>query len=183
MEGNQIVIKIHRLGRTSFRAVRKHRDYLQNKSKTSWLYMSRLAATKEFAFMQALYSYEFPVPKPIDANRHIVVMSRVPGIPLAQMKIGNALTTSIPKQQQIASLLFQQCLNILRKLAESGLIHCDFNEFNLLVTTYNHTHPHLNSNILLDHLEFPSSQLSHKKLGIKQFIEIDGKLLFNYTRV
>lgn len=28
---------------------------MQNKSKSSWLYMSRLAAIKEYTFMQALY--------------------------------------------------------------------------------------------------------------------------------
>ena len=41
--GNEIVLKVHRLGRTSFRAVRRQRDYMQGKSKASWLFMSRLA--------------------------------------------------------------------------------------------------------------------------------------------
>ena len=47
-EGGEVVLKLHRLGRTSFRAVRRSRDYLRGKSKASWLYMSRLAAVKEF---------------------------------------------------------------------------------------------------------------------------------------
>eukprot|EP00981_Chlorochromonas_danica_P007897 scaffold1900_cov183-Ochromonas_danica.AAC.3 len=122
--GNEVVIKIHRLGRTSFRAVRKNRDYLLGKSKTSWLYMSRLAATKEFAFMKALYAHDFPVPIPIDQNRHIVVMSRVPGFPMAQIKSGRL---------EHAENIFQKCLAILRRLVEHGLVHCDFNEFNLMV--------------------------------------------------
>ena len=37
---NELVIKIHRLGRTSFRAVRNKRDYMVGKSKSNWLYMS-----------------------------------------------------------------------------------------------------------------------------------------------
>jgi RIO kinase 2 len=41
--GNEVVLKVHRLGRTSFRAVRRQRDYMQGKSKASWLFMSRLA--------------------------------------------------------------------------------------------------------------------------------------------
>lgn len=123
-EGNELVIKIHRLGRTSFRAVRKSRDYLRGKSKVSWLYLSRLAATKEFAFMSALHDHNFPTPIPIDQNRHIVAMSRIPGSPMSQLKAG-ALTAA----QQV----FENCLGILKKLAEHGLVHCDLNEFNLMV--------------------------------------------------
>jgi RIO kinase 2 len=123
-EGNEIVIKIHRLGRTSFRAVRKNRDYMQGKSKASWLYMSRLAAIKEFAFMKALYAHGFPTPTPVDQNRHIVVMSRVHGFPMSQIKSGK-----LPHAEEI----FKKCLIILRRLASHGLIHCDFNEFNIML--------------------------------------------------
>lgn len=123
-DGNEIVIKIHRLGRTSFRAVRKTRDYLQGKSKASWLYMSRLAAVKEFAFMKALYVHGFPTPIPLEQNRHIVAMSRVKGFPMAQIRSGKL---------DYADAIFQRCLSILRRLAEHGLIHCDFNEFNLMI--------------------------------------------------
>jgi RIO kinase 2 len=123
-ENNEVVIKIHRLGRTSFRAVRKTRDYLLNKSKASWLYMSRLAAVKEFTFMKALNAHNFPVPMPIDQNRHVVVMGKVQGFPLAQIKSGK-----LPNAEGIFAL----CIDILRRLAKSGLIHCDFNEFNLMI--------------------------------------------------
>jgi RIO kinase 2 len=125
-EGADLVIKIHRLGRTSFRAVRKQRDYMKGKSKASWLYMSRLAAIKEFAFMKALYEHGFPTPIPLDQNRHIVAMSRVSGFPMAQIKTG---------QMDGAEDVFSVCITILRRLAEHGLVHCDFNEFNLMVST------------------------------------------------
>ncbi|EFC42893.1 predicted protein [Naegleria gruberi] len=71
-KAKQIVIKFHRLGRSSFRAVKNTRDYLGKRSKpTNWLYMSRLSALKEFAFMKAIYDTGcIPVPKPIDCNRH-----------------------------------------------------------------------------------------------------------------
>lgn len=118
------MIKIHRLGRTSFRAVRKSRDYMAGRSKASWLYMSRLAALKEYAFMKALFAHNFPVPTPIDHNRHVVVMSRVRGYPMAQIKSGKL---------EFANIIFDKCMNILRSLAEHGLIHCDFNEFNLML--------------------------------------------------
>jgi len=122
--GNELVLKIHRLGRTSFRDVRSKRDYMVGRSKSSWLYMSRLAALKEFAFMQALYAHGFTTPIPIEHNRHIVAMSKVDGFPMAQLKAGS---------MEGAPEIFQASFDILTRLAQCGLVHCDFNEFNLMV--------------------------------------------------
>ncbi|RHY61248.1 hypothetical protein DYB38_002345 [Aphanomyces astaci] len=81
-DGTEVAIKFHRLGRTSFRAVKNKRDYLKHRKHVNWFYMSKLSATKEFAFMSDAY----------DA-----------------------------------------CMNILVRLAECGLVHCDFNEFNIMM--------------------------------------------------
>ena len=63
-EGETFALKLHRLGRTSFRAVKSKRDYLGNRGNHfSWLYLSRLAALKEYAFMKALGDHGFPVPQ------------------------------------------------------------------------------------------------------------------------
>ena len=41
-EGETFALKLHRLGRTSFRAVKSKRDYLGNRGNHfSWLYLSR----------------------------------------------------------------------------------------------------------------------------------------------
>lgn len=53
-DGTILAMKLHRLGRTSFRAVKSKRDYLRHRSSFSWLYLSRLAALKEFAFMKVI---------------------------------------------------------------------------------------------------------------------------------
>jgi len=45
-DGEIFALKLHRLGRTSFRAVKSKRDYLGKRSSFSWLYLSRLAALK-----------------------------------------------------------------------------------------------------------------------------------------
>ena len=68
-DGDQVVLKLHRLGRTSFKAVKNKRDYLKTRTSVSWLYMSRLSALKEFAFMKALFQHGFPTPTPLDHNR------------------------------------------------------------------------------------------------------------------
>jgi RIO kinase 2 len=49
--------------------VKSKRDYLGRRNNYSWLYLSRLAALKEYAFMKALGDHGFPVPEAIDQNR------------------------------------------------------------------------------------------------------------------
>lgn len=78
----QMVMKIHRLGRMSFRAIKTKRDYLKKGQSASWMYMSRLAAIKEYAFMKVLYEHDFPVPKPIDQSRHCLIMELIDAFPL-----------------------------------------------------------------------------------------------------
>ena len=97
---------------------------MQGKGRSNWLYMSRLAALKEFAFMQALYAHGFTTPIPIEHNRHIVAMSKVSGFPMSQIKSGS---------MEGAEEIFDASLDILKRLAQCGLVHCDFNEFNLMV--------------------------------------------------
>ncbi|KAL4556531.1 hypothetical protein LXL04_039187 [Taraxacum kok-saghyz] len=121
-DGTVMAMKLHRLGRTSFRAVKTKRDYLKHRSSFSWLYLSRLAALKEFAFMKALQEHGFPVPNAVDCNRHCVIMSLVQGYPLVQVK-----------QLQNTDTVFDKILGIIVRLAEHGLIHCDFNEFNIMI--------------------------------------------------
>ena len=61
----------------------------------SWIYLSRISATKEFAYMKALYDRGFPVPRPIDFNRHIVVMELVDGLTLQQVTYVTELEVSL----------------------------------------------------------------------------------------
>ena len=51
-DGECRVMKMHRLGRISFRKIKEKRDYMGKRKSASWMYMSRLAAQKEYAFMQ-----------------------------------------------------------------------------------------------------------------------------------
>ncbi|KAI7867195.1 RIO1 family-domain-containing protein [Spinellus fusiger] len=121
-EDNQHVLKLQRLGRMSFRTIKSKRDYLQNRKSASWMYMSRLAAMKEYAFMQVLHANGFPVPKPIDYSRHCVVMELIDAFPLRQVdEVGDP------------GKLYSELMNMIVKLAQHGLIHGDFNEFNILI--------------------------------------------------
>ena len=125
-EGRQMALKLHRLGRTSFRDVKSKRDYLGKRTQYNWLYLSRLAAVKEYQFMVALHEYGFPVPEPIDANRHAVLMSVVRGKPLRQIR-----------KPENTSEVYRECMQNICKLARHGLVHCDYNEFNLMLNHKN----------------------------------------------
>lgn len=72
-----LILKIHRLGRVCFRAVKTKRDYLVNRKSASFMYLSRLAAVREFAYLKALYDEGFPTPIPYEVNRHCILMSKV----------------------------------------------------------------------------------------------------------
>ncbi|GFN10522.1 hypothetical protein AtubIFM56815_001350 [Aspergillus tubingensis] len=121
-DGTQRILKIHRLGRISFRTVKTNRDYLRHRNTGSWMYMSRLAAMKEYAFMKALRENGFSVPEPIAQNRHTIVMSLIDAFPLRQ----------ISKVAHPASL-YSELMDMIVQLARFGLIHGDFNEFNILI--------------------------------------------------
>ncbi|KAH8158751.1 hypothetical protein CIB48_g9486, partial [Xylaria polymorpha] len=79
--GTQHILKIHRLGRISFRTVKANRDYLRRRQGGSWMYLSRLAAEREYAFMRALKEEGFLVPDPLSQSRHTILMSLVRRLP------------------------------------------------------------------------------------------------------
>lgn len=110
------------LGRISFRAIKSKRDYLGSRSHASWMYMSRLSAQKEFTYMKILYDYGFPVPTPIDQARHAIVMSLVDADPMRAVM-------SVPDPGE----LYGSLMELIMRFARAGLIHGDFNEFNILI--------------------------------------------------
>ncbi|XP_066139273.1 uncharacterized protein RIOK2 [Euwallacea fornicatus] len=120
--GKQLCLKLHRLGRVCFRKVTEKRDYHNHRKSASWLYLSRISATKEFAYMKALYERRFPVPKPIDFNRHCVVMELVNG----------TLLNHISEVKDVEAL-YDELMNLIVRFADSGVIHGDFNEFNIIL--------------------------------------------------
>ncbi|XP_038117120.1 serine/threonine-protein kinase RIO2-like [Culex quinquefasciatus] len=122
-EGNPLCLKLHRLGRVCFRNVKEKRDYHGKRHKMSWLYLSRISATREYAYMKALYDRGFPVPRPVDFNRHCVIMELVDGYPLTNVaEVGNV------------EQLYDDLMNLIVRLGNCGVIHGDSNEFNVMIT-------------------------------------------------
>ena len=122
-DGRQMALKLHRLGRISFRNVRNKRDYMRNKRSKpgSWLYLSRLAALKEYSFMVALHKHDFPVPEPIDQNRHAILMTLCEGFNMTRIR-------KLKEPERV----YRELMDLILRLGRCGLIHGDFNEYNLI---------------------------------------------------
>ena len=115
-------IKFARLGRTSFRAVKSKRDYVKSQTHYNWLYLSRLSAQNEYKNMKGLYSHGFSVPRPYGYNRHAIIMEYVPSYPLNKVE-----------EIKDKNIIYHKMMDFIYKLGENGLIHGDFNEFNILL--------------------------------------------------
>ncbi|WP_411023194.1 serine/threonine-protein kinase RIO2, partial [Salmonella sp. s51228] len=119
-EGEQLCLKIHRIGRTSSRGLVTKRDYLQGYHHVSWIYLSRVAAYREFCFLKTMAEQGIPVPSPVDHNRHCVLMQLIEAFPLNHIK-----------RLDNPSELFNRLVDLIARLASLGYVHGDFNEFNL----------------------------------------------------
>lgn len=118
----QVVVKFHREGRTSFKKVRRVREHLKEKEHFSWLYAARLAAQREYEALQKLY-LEVSVPKPIDYNRHAIVMSVLQGSELAETKV-------LDPEWYLDEVIRQ-----LGLAYDQGIVHGDMCEYNVYVSS------------------------------------------------
>ncbi|WP_440955754.1 serine/threonine-protein kinase RIO2 [Methanosarcina sp. Mfa9] len=115
-----VIIKFHREGRTSFKQVKRVRDHLGEREHFSWIYAARLAAQREYGIMTTLYP-KVSIPKPIDQNRHAIVMELAKGSILSKTKV-------LDPEWYLDEILRQV------KLTYSlGIIHADLSEYNIFV--------------------------------------------------
>lgn len=116
-----VIIKFHREGRTSFKQIKRVREHLGEREHFSWIYAARLAAQREYEIMSKLYP-QVSVPKPLDQNRHAIVMEIAEGSLLSKTKLVNPewYLDEILRQAKITYLL--------------GVIHADLSEYNIFVS-------------------------------------------------
>lgn len=72
--------------------------------------------------MRVLQDSGIRVPEPLACSRHTIVMELIDAFPLRQIK-------EVPDP----SNLYAELMEMILKLADFGLIHGDFNEFNILI--------------------------------------------------
>ena len=73
-------------------------------------------------FLSALHDRKFPVPRPVDCNRHAVVMELVAGFDLNNVD-----------QIDEPTKVYDNLMALIVRLARYGLIHGDLNEFNIII--------------------------------------------------
>ena len=120
--GKKVAVKIHRVGRISFRQTRRVRSYIGERRHISWLYQSRLAAKNEYEALQVLNPAGVSVPQPIDWNRHIVVTEYYEGTELFKVP-------DLENPMEVKNKIIREVL----KAYENGIIHGDLSEYNILV--------------------------------------------------
>jgi RIO kinase 2 len=120
---NIFALKIYRMGRTSFKNIKKYRDLIGKRAHISWLYVNRLAAKKEYEALKDIYTLKLDTPKPIGYNRHIVAMEYLRGKELVYYK-------DIENPAKLFNKIIKQVIIIYQKL---GMIHGDLGEFNIIV--------------------------------------------------
>ena len=120
---NIFALKIYRIGRTSFKSIKRLRSLIGQRGHLSWLYVNRLAAKKENEALEKIYQLNLNTPKPIGFNRHMVVMEYLRGKELAYCK-------EIEEPLNIFEEIINQIRVIFRK---ARMIHGDLGEFNIVV--------------------------------------------------
>ncbi len=117
-----LALKYHREGYTNFREVMKERDYTADREHVSWLYTARKAAEREYEALEALYP-DVKVPRPVDHNRHAIVMEKIDGVELSRTRL---------EDDQVVPVL-DLILGEMGDAYAEGYVHADMSEYNVFV--------------------------------------------------
>ncbi|MFB6205394.1 MAG: serine/threonine-protein kinase RIO2 [Haloglomus sp.] len=117
-----LALKYHREGYTNFREVDKERNYTSEKQHISWFYTARKAAEREYEALEALYP-GVSVPRPVDQNRHAIVMAKMDGVELSRAGLTD---------EQVVPVL-DLVLEELAAAYREGFVHADMSEYNVFV--------------------------------------------------
>jgi RIO kinase 2 len=118
-----LALKFHREGYTNFREVNKEREYTADHHHVSWLYTARKAAEREYETLTDLYP-DVAVPRPVDHNRHAIVMEKFAGVELGRAKLDPSQAVGV----------LDLVLRELEKAYEAGYVHADMSEYNVAVS-------------------------------------------------
>jgi len=149
----QVALKFHRLGRTSFKKTKQKRNYTVKYSYTpDWHHQSRIAAKKEYNALKLLYPKDVAVPEPIKQTRHVLVMGMIEGAELYHHP-------ELPDAQAVYNEIL---VNVRRAYQDAHIIHGDLSPFNIILQP--------NQHILI--IDWPQN-VSTKHPNAKELIERD----------
>jgi RIO kinase 2 len=159
-DGKQVVLKFHRVGRTSFKKTKLKRNYASNYSYSpDWHQQSRISAKKEYDALKLLYPQGVAVPEPITQTRHVVVMSIIEGAELFHY----------PELADARAVLDEILLNIRLAYQTVKMIHGDLSPYNIILQPNHH--------ILI--IDWPQN-VSVKHPNAKELIQRDVKNVLDF---
>ena len=118
-----LALKFHREGYTEFREVTRERDYTADNQHVSWLYTARKAAEREYDALESLFP-DVSVPRPVDQNRHAIVMGKFDGVELDRTKLDDDQAVGV------LDLILQE----VAAAYAAGYVHADMSEYNVAVS-------------------------------------------------
>jgi RIO kinase 2 len=120
-KGECFALKLFRLGRTSFRDVKRKR-FSDRAELHNWITRNYQAAKREFESLGRLEGLTDSIPRAIASNRHTVLLEELRGIKLAER----------PELINPASTLREVIMTVKKAYANLGLINGDLSEYNIL---------------------------------------------------
>ncbi|GAA0293505.1 serine/threonine-protein kinase RIO2 [Halarchaeum salinum] len=154
-----LALKFHREGYTNFREVQKERDYTSDNDHVSWFYTARKAAEREHDALHTLYP-DVSVPRPIDQNRHAIVMEKIDGVELNRAKLEDEQVVGV------LDLILEEVATAYRE----GYVHADISEYNVFIRE---------DGIVL--FDWPQAvETDHE--NAREFLERDVRNIVSYVR-
>ena len=120
--GQKRAVKFFRIGRISFTDTKRKRSLEKNKNVNNWLLINIEAAKREYDFLIKLKSTKMNIATPYFRSMHSLVMDRIDGIRLIEMK-------NLENPRQIFYQVFEQ----IRIAYKENIINGDLSEYNILL--------------------------------------------------
>jgi RIO kinase 2 len=118
-----MALKYHREGVTQFRKIDREREYAADREHVSDHYRARIAAEREHDTLRKLYP-DVSVPRPVDQNRHAIVMEKMDGVELSRAELA----------EEDAVVVLDAVLGELTTAYEHDRVHADMSEYNVFVS-------------------------------------------------
>ncbi len=122
--GERYILKIFRLGRVSFRQVRRLRTYGRIDIWRSWLYRNISAAKIELNILRKLFIRGMPVPRPVYGVMHTVLMEYLDGYLLKDVDVSDSVKE-----------VFEEIIEAVYTIYSGGIVNGDISEYNVFVLT------------------------------------------------